>query len=53
MEPYKTMYLTLSNAVTDAVEEMESKHFDLALYTLERAQKQTEELFVQNRGPNR
>ncbi len=53
MEPYQIMYRTLFNAVTDAVEQLESQRFDLALYTLERAQRQTEELFLQSGEPGR
>ncbi len=53
MADYKKMYVILFNAVTDAVEQLESQRFDLALYTLECAQRQTEELFLQNGEPGR
>ena len=45
MEPYKEMYLTLFNAVTDAIGQLESRRLDLALWTLEQDQKKSEELY--------
>jgi len=47
MDSCKTPYLTLFNAVTDGMEQLEANNYDLALWTLERAQKSAEALFIQ------
>lgn len=47
-DEYKKPYLHLFNAVTDAIEQMEAQKFDLALWTLERGQQESEELFIQH-----
>ena len=47
MNMYKDMYFTLFNALTDAIEEMEAQRFDQALHTLERAQQEAEERYLQ------
>ena len=46
MEPYKEMYLKLFNAVTDSIESLRGNNAALALYTLIRGQRDTEELFL-------
>lgn len=46
MEPYKEMYFTLFNAVTDAIVRLESRQYDLALWTLEQAQQKSEERYI-------
>ncbi len=51
MNVYKKMYFTLFNAFTDAMEQMEAHQFDLALLTLERAQKDAEELYMEEGEP--
>ena len=51
MEPYKEMYLSLFNAVTNAIEYLESRKYDLALWTLERAQQKSEERYMKEGEP--
>ena len=46
MELYKEMYLKLFNAVTDSLEPLRTGNTALALYTLVKGQRDTEELFI-------
>lgn len=51
MNIYKKMYFTLFNAVSDAMDQLEAHRFDLALLTLEKAQQDAEEYYVEHSGP--
>lgn len=44
--PYKKMYATLFNAITDALELLEDGNLPEAKALLERAQQATEELYI-------
>ena len=44
--PYKKMYATLFNAITDALELLENGDLPEAKAALERAQQATEELYI-------
>ena len=44
---YKKLYFSLFNAVTDAIDQLERQEFQSALTTLELAQRNCEELFIQ------
>lgn len=46
MEQYQKMYVTLFNAVTDALNELDKLNIDSAKERLKRAQIQTEEMFM-------
>ena len=43
---YQKMYTTLFNAITDALEQMESQNFGTAKETLITAQQEAEELYM-------
>ena len=43
---YQKMYTTLFNAITDALEQMESQNFGTAKATLIAAQQQAEEIYI-------
>ena len=43
---YKEMYYTLFNAVSDALDQMERRDYQLAMPTLELAQRKTEDLYA-------
>ncbi|WP_295630266.1 hypothetical protein [uncultured Intestinimonas sp.] len=47
---YKKLYFSLFNAVTDAIDQLERQEFQSALTTLELAQRNCEELFIQGEG---
>lgn len=47
MDEYKRPYLHLFNAVTDAMEQLQAHRPDLALLTLEQAQREAERLFIE------
>ena len=46
MPDYKTMYLRLFNAVTDAIESIDRQNFGTAKEQLIKAQQETEELYI-------
>lgn len=46
MDDYKKPYLTLFNAVTDAIEQLEAQKFDLTLWNLEKTQQDAEKQFI-------
>lgn len=46
LEIYKQMYLLLFNAVTDALELIETEMYDAAADGLRKAQRLTEELYI-------
>lgn len=46
MENYKKMYLTLFNAITDAIEALHLEEYKNAEERLVRAQQETEELYI-------
>ena len=48
MEKYKKMYLLLFNKVTDALAELEKSNYGKAVYILQEAQKETEEIVLEN-----
>lgn len=48
---YKKMYLTLFNALTDAIEQLERADYGSAREILIRAQQQTEEIFIESEDP--
>ena len=50
---YKKLYFSLFNAVTDAIDQLERQEFQSALTTLELAQRNCEELFIQGEGWSR
>ena len=43
---YQKMYMTLFNAITDALEQMESQNFGTAKETLIAAQQEAEEIYM-------
>ena len=43
---YQKMYYSLFNAVTQAIEQLERHDDQLALFTLERAQHETEDIYI-------
>lgn len=47
MEPYQKMYVTLFNAITDALELMENENSADAIALLKRAQQSTEEQYIE------
>lgn len=47
---YKKLYFSLFNAVTVAIDQLERQEFQSALTTLELAQRNCEELFMQGEG---
>ena len=49
MEPYKEMYLALFNSVSDAIGHLEARRYDIALWTLERAQQKSEEQYIEGK----
>lgn len=51
MERYQQMYHTLFNAITDAIEEIEGQDPQKALFILERAQKNTEVIYLDDTMP--
>ena len=46
MENYQKMYSTLFNAITDALEQMESQNYGNAKDTLIAAQQKAEEIYI-------
>ena len=48
MPDYKKMYLTLFNAITDALEEMQKQNIGLAQEQLKAAQQKTEEIYIES-----
>ena len=46
MPDYKKMYLTLFNAITDALEEMEKQNIGLAREQLIAAQQEAEDIYI-------
>ena len=46
MTDYQKMYTTLFNAVTDALEQMESQHYGDAKATLIAAQQKAEDIYI-------
>lgn len=46
-ELYKKMYLTLFNAITDAIRAMEAEEYERAKRILIKAQQNTETLFIE------
>lgn len=51
MPDHKTLYFTLFNAVTDAIGQMEAHEYSLAVLTLERAQRASEDLYIKSEEP--
>lgn len=47
MEAYQELYFHLFNAVTDALAALEQKNYGMAEELLKRAQRETEEIFVE------
>ena len=48
MDEYKTMYLTLFNAITDALAELENADYVKTKDILITAQQQAEEIYIRN-----
>ena len=48
MTDYKALYLTLFNAITYAVDQMENSNFGIAKNVLIRAQQDTEEMYIED-----
>ena len=44
---YKKMYITLFNAVTDALEQMEKQNFGIAADIIKNAQIKCEDIFIE------
>ncbi len=47
---YKKMYYILFNAITDAMELMEAHQYQEAVTLLERATRETEEIYISQEG---